>query len=124
MRYLRVQHSFANTSNRSLTVALVGHSEVGVRILTSGGCGTTPDDITANYRQGVGEEEELPRSARSKQPSHFPPPTRDCSFEVVTSDEASLGEQLMSSSGHGNSCGVLSTASLIVNSSVVAICSI
>ena len=92
VRYLRVQPSFTNTSHRSLTVALVGHNEVGVRILTSGGCGTTPDDVTAKYRREVAEEMP-PRSAGSKLSSHFPPPSRDCSFEVVTSDEASLGEQ-------------------------------
>jgi len=90
VRYLRVSKSFATVSNRTVSVAKVCCGEVGTLIATSAGAGFTPLDITTSYR-----DTEVSPSSPVQSSFHFPPPTRDCSFELVTSDKARLGDDIV-----------------------------
>lgn len=90
VRYLRVSKSFATVSNRTVSVAKVCCGEVGTLIATSAGAGFTPLDITTSYR-----DTEVSPSSPVQSSFHFPPPTRDCSFELVTSDKTRLGDDIV-----------------------------
>ena len=90
VRYLRVSKSLAAVSNRAVSVAKVCHGEVGTLIVTSAGTGSTPLNITTSYR-----DKELSPSSPVHPSSHFPPPTRDCTFELVTSDKTRLGDEIV-----------------------------
>ena len=67
-----------------LSVALVRHSEVGVRIVTSEGVSLTPVDITDTYKGAESLKEATPIL-----------PSRDCSVEVgMVGDGGGLGEKM------------------------------
>ena len=84
VRFLRVSKSYASITNRVLSVALVRHSEVGVRIVTSEGVSLTPVDITDTYKGAESLKEATPIL-----------PSRDCSVEVgMVGDGGGLGEKM------------------------------
>ena len=91
IRFLRVGKNFTNGTNRHLSIAHVAHNEVGVALVTSEGDQEHPLDLTGLYKD-VSKKPETPSTVLSV--SHFPPPSKDCSFEVKTSDHASLGEEI------------------------------
>ena len=84
-RYLRVSPSYSNIANRTLSVAQVKKNETGTRIVT----GDRAIDITTCYHENTEHESPTPDVK-----SRFPPPMRDCSFELVTSEGVRLGEDV------------------------------
>lgn len=90
VRYLRVGKNFTNGINKHLSVAHVSHDEVGVALVTSRGDQESPLDLTGDYK----EPPEKPASTGILSGSRFPPPSKDCSFEVKTSDNSALGEEI------------------------------
>ena len=84
LRFLRVSKSFATITNRVLSVALVRHDHIGGRLVAGSGTSFDPLDITDTYKF-VGLHHEAP-------PTHLPPPTRDCTVDVSSSDGSRLGE--------------------------------
>lgn len=91
IRFLRVGKNFTNGTNKHLSVAHVTHDEVGVALVTSPGHQGDPLDLTANYKD---MSERPAKTGTILSASHFPPPTKDCAFEVKTSDHSSLGEEI------------------------------
>ena len=95
LRFLRVSKSYASITNQIMSVALVRHSEVGLRLIAGDGSSLDPVEVTTDYKQGPGTLEETPSVL----------PTRDCSVEVVVEDGGKLGESLelsVSVTNHGH----------------------
>ena len=99
VRYLRVGKNFSNGTNKHLSVAHVSHDEVGVALVTSGGEQTSPLDLTEDYKEPM-EEKPVPTGILSG--SRFPPPSKDCTCEVKTSDGSALGEEIVVTVTIGN----------------------
>ena len=91
IRFLRVGKNFTNGTNKHLSVAHVAHNEVGVALVTGLGDQGNPLDVTNEYKD-MSEKPATTRTILSA--SHYPPPTKDCSFEVITSDHSSLSEEI------------------------------
>ena len=101
MRFLRVSKSFATITNRVLSVALVRHNQVGVRLVAGNGTSLTPLDVTDAYKEAELKEEATP--------THFPPPSRDCSVDVTTNDTTKLGDSISLTVTIGNQGPLLRT---------------
>ena len=86
LRFLRVSKSYANITNRVLSVALVRHDQIGVRLVAGNGTSLDPLNVTDTYKQ-VGQHDETPAT-------HLPIRSRDCTVEVSMTDSRKLGETL------------------------------
>ena len=86
LRFLRVSKSYASITNRVLSVALVRHNEVGVRLVAGDGVSTDPINVTSCYKFSE-RRDDAP-------PTHLSLPTRDCQVEVSTGDSGKLGEEV------------------------------
>ena len=85
-RYLRI----GRVANRPSSFAQVRHDEVGsevVTMVTDENDSLTLATITDQYR-------ELTEQAPSSHTTHFPPPTRDCTFCINTNNDVCLGETI------------------------------
>ena len=87
LRFLRVSKSYASITNQIMSVALVCHNKIGVRIVAGNGDSLDPLNVTDTYKWTEIHDNEV-------SPSHSPLPTRDCSVEVSTSDTSKLGESI------------------------------
>ena len=86
LRFLRVSKSYASITNQIMSVALVCHNRVGVRLVAGNGTSVDPVNVTDAYKWAEFCE---------KVPHSRPPlPTRDCSVEVSTMDGCKLGERV------------------------------
>ena len=85
LRFLRVSKSYASITNRVLSVALVRHNDIGVRLVAGDGTSLEPHSVTEGYKRV-----ELFNEAT---PTHRSP-TRDCTVEVSTDNSSKLGEQV------------------------------
>ena len=86
LRFLRVSKSYASITNQIMSVALVCHNKVGVRIVAGNGDSLDPLNVTDTYKW-TEINDEAP-------PTHSHLPTRDCSVEVSTTDTSKLGEEV------------------------------
>lgn len=92
VKYLRVSQSYASTTTKSVSVAQVKSNEVGTLILTSTGNGSNSSmDLTSSYKQREGQTS---REVELSESCSFPPPTRDCSFNLVMSEGVRVGESV------------------------------
>ena len=105
VRYLRVGKNFTNGTNRHLSVAHVSHDEVGVALVTNGGDQESPLDLMGDYKDPV----EKPATTGILSSSRFPPPSKDCTFEVKTSDNSALGEEITVTMTIGNRGAMMRT---------------
>ena len=89
-RYLRVGK--VGVANRPSAVAQVRHDEVGsdiVTMATDENGSLTLTTVTDDYRE-LFDHTPSPLT----HPTHFPPPTRDCTFVVSIGDGVRLGEPI------------------------------
>ena len=91
IRFLRVGKNFTSGTNKHLSVAHVAHDEVGVALVTSRGDQENPLDLTSEYKD---ISDKPAQTGTILTASHFPPPTKDCTFEVKTSDDSALSEKI------------------------------
>ena len=91
VRFLRVGKNFTSGTNKHVSVAHVAHDEVGVALVTSRGDQENPLDLTNQYKD---TSKRPTQSGTILSTSHFPPPTKDCAFEVKTSDDSVLGKEI------------------------------
>ena len=81
VRYHRVTPTAGNIKNSKSALVLVQRDQVGLKIITATLKRGTSVDITANYR-------------REPSGSVMPDKTKGCTFELHTSDEATLGDNI------------------------------
>lgn len=87
LRFLRVSKSFSNITNRILSVALVAQNQTGVQLVTANNSILSPLNVTDTYKSAQLREEALPLHVD-------PPPSRDCTVNIATSDDSKLGDKI------------------------------
>lgn len=86
IRYHRVMPTAGNIKNSKCALALVQQGQVGLKIITATPKRGTFADITANYRNEL--------IAHVMPANTTPVKTKNCTFELCTSDEAALGDNI------------------------------
>ncbi|KAL5489676.1 hypothetical protein EMCRGX_G018794 [Ephydatia muelleri] len=89
IRYHRVTPTAGNVKNAKCVLALVQQGQVGLKIITATSKRGTPADITENYRHELIDSKAHVTSANTT-----PVKTKGCTFELCTSDEAALGDNI------------------------------
>ena len=89
IRYHRVTPTAGNVKNSKCVLALVQQGQVGLKIITATPKRGTPADITENYRNELIDSKAHVTSANTS-----PVKTKGCRFELCTSDEAALGDNI------------------------------
>lgn len=84
IRYHRVTTTAGNVKNAKCSLAAIQHDQVGLKIITATLKRGTSTEITANYR----------KEATDSLPHETPVKSKGCTFELRTSDDVALGDNI------------------------------
>lgn len=89
IRYHRVTATAGNIKNSKFALAHVQRDQVGLKIVTATSHRGTPADITSNY-----SKRSIDSRSEETSTNTSPAKPKGCTFEVHTSDEAALGDDI------------------------------